>query len=83
MISSQYTIQFSASAIPKHIAGIQPAGACSGYNGKPIPYFSRETNCRVFDKGIQNDYGVWFIPAKGSKEQPPSHFWNLKEAPRV
>ncbi len=64
------SLQFSADSDSKHKPGIQPAGFCSG---------KRERNCRVNDKGIKNEHGVWFIPA--GKKQPPAHFFDLKEAP--
>ncbi len=67
-------LEFSADADSKHRAGIQHAGACSA---------KQERNCRVNDKGIKNEHGVWFIPGGGRNPKPPAHFWDMKQAPRT
>ncbi len=67
-------LEFSADADSKHRAGIQQAGACSG---------KQERNCRVNDKGIQNEHGVWFIPGGRRNSKPPARFWDIKQAPRT
>lgn len=70
-------MQFSANTFAKHPNGVFNFYACNG----------QESDCRNNDKGIQNKYGVWYIPNKNYKDDgtpngygalPPASFWTLQ-----